>query len=160
MATLLAVVKAEYDYQAQNVRTPLYLSARLCSSQTSPVQDEELTIKEDDLLYVLEDDDTEWWKVRVKTAPSDDAHDAPAGLVPAAYVSPLPPLAQVTSLYVYEPQNDEELAVGEDEALILYERDGDWVLVGRRGAGEKGVGYIPATWIDEVRCRSYGRELA
>jgi hypothetical protein len=70
--------------------------------------------------------------------------------VPRNYLAPLPPLRSVSALYAYEPQNDEELSVVEDEPLELYEEDGEWVLCGRVG-GNPGAGWLPASWVEQVR---------
>jgi actin cytoskeleton-regulatory complex protein SLA1 len=80
----LAVLKALYDYE-------------------TPQSDDELAIKEDQLLFLLEKVDEEqvspqsgnywfltlnnmrsWWKVKIK--PDSPDEDGPIGLVPAAYV--------------------------------------------------------------------------
>lgn len=49
-----------------------------------PQGDQELTLDEGDLLYVLERSDDDWWKVKKKVNDSDD--DEPIGLVPATYI--------------------------------------------------------------------------
>lgn len=49
-----------------------------------PQGDQELTLEEGDLLYVLERSDDDWWKVKKKVNDSDD--DEPIGLVPATYI--------------------------------------------------------------------------
>lgn len=49
-----------------------------------PQGDQELTLEEGDLLYVLERSDDDWWKVKKKVNDSDD--DEPVGLVPATYI--------------------------------------------------------------------------
>lgn len=82
----LAVLKASYDYEPQS--------------------DEELTISEGQLLFLLERTDDEyvglsglltdwligslyysWWKVKIK--PDSQDEDSPSGLVPSAYVEPV-----------------------------------------------------------------------
>ena len=78
----LAVLKASYDYQPQS--------------------DEEIAIKEDQLLFLLQKTDQEyvcldiyqpseadcivpsWWKVKIKGESQEE--ESPSGLVPAAYV--------------------------------------------------------------------------
>lgn len=52
--------------------------------------EEELTIKENDVLYLLEDDDPEWWKAKLKTA---DPNELLVGLIPSNYVEPVGPPA-------------------------------------------------------------------
>ena len=49
----------------------------------SPASNDELSIEEDDLLYVLEKGEDDWWKVK-KKVPGDD--DGPVGLVPRNYL--------------------------------------------------------------------------
>ena len=79
----LAVLKASYDYDPQS--------------------DDELPIKENQILLLLDKVDDEyvlsflpssqltsvcsWWKVKIKSDVSDD--EGPSGLVPAAYVEPV-----------------------------------------------------------------------
>lgn len=48
--------------------------------------EEELTIKENDILYILEDNDPEWWKAKLKTA---DPSENLIGLIPCNYVEPV-----------------------------------------------------------------------
>jgi hypothetical protein len=78
----LAVLKASYDYEPQS--------------------DEEIAIKEDQLLFLLHKTDQEyvrleayqrseadrivpsWWKVKIKGESQEE--ESPSGLVPAAYV--------------------------------------------------------------------------
>lgn len=62
----LKVCVALYDYEANT--------------------EEELTIKENDILYLLEDDDPEWWKAKLKTA---DPNELLVGLIPSNYVEPV-----------------------------------------------------------------------
>ena len=60
-----AVCKALYDYEAQS--------------------DEELSFKEDNMLYILDkDDDPDWWKAQLKTVSLEEV--GPIGLVPANYI--------------------------------------------------------------------------
>ncbi|BGP47678.1 hypothetical protein JCM10450v2_003543 [Rhodotorula kratochvilovae] len=134
MATHLALARAEFDYAATT--------------------DDELSISEGDTLWVLEDDDDDWHKVKLKTA---DPSAAPQiGLVPASYLVPVPAVRSTSALYDYAParddatgelENDEEMEVAEGELLELLEEDGDWVLC-RRTDGRKGVGFVPATYIE------------
>lgn len=69
MASLyLGVYRAVYDYDAR--------------------ADEELTIRVDDLLYLLERSDIdEWWKVKKRVLPvGDEEVDEPVGLIPSNYI--------------------------------------------------------------------------
>lgn len=91
-----------------------------------------------------------WFKVKAKTADSTGA----SGLVPASYLATPTHLKAVTVLYSYAPSrneageldNEEELEVEEGETLLLWEEEGDWVLVGREGG--RGVGFVPASYIE------------
>lgn len=96
------------------------------------------------------DTTTRWWKVKAKSPAGEYDEAAPSGLVPASYLVPVQAIKQVKSVYAYEPQNEEELAVDEDEQVLLFETSEDWVLVGK--ASGTGVGYIPAAWIEVRRC--------
>jgi len=49
----------------------------------TPASADELTIEEDNLLYVLEKGDDDWWKVKKKVEGDDDG---PVGLVPRNYL--------------------------------------------------------------------------
>ncbi|KAF8924998.1 cytoskeletal protein binding protein [Dissophora ornata] len=104
--------------------------------------DEELAIKENDVLYVLEDEDPEWWKVKLKTVDPNELH---VGLIPSNYVEPLPASSTVVGLYKYEATTEEELSFEEGEALTLYEQDDpDWFLVGNG----TNVGFVPGNYVE------------
>jgi hypothetical protein len=60
----IRVCKALYDYEART--------------------EEELTVQEDDILYVIEKEDDEWWKTELKQ--SNGEEPGPVGLVPAMYL--------------------------------------------------------------------------
>jgi len=49
----------------------------------TPQSSDELPIETDDLLYVLEKGEDDWWKVKKKVAGDDDG---PVGLVPRNYL--------------------------------------------------------------------------
>ncbi|PWN26743.1 hypothetical protein BDZ90DRAFT_232859 [Jaminaea rosea] len=130
------LAKALYDYEAQ--------------------AEDELTLKEDDVLYILEADDPEWYKAKLKSEGGADEQEGPVGLVPANYVEEAEPMRLSRALYDYAAQNDDELDIAEDELLRVYETDGLWLLVKKQGddaLGEGGVGrlgYVPANYVDEV----------
>ena len=96
-----------------------------------------------------------WFKVKVKT--SDPTDPVQVGLVPASYLTSPAPIRTVTALFDYAPalnedgsaENDEEMEIVEGEELILWEDEGDWVLVGR--ANGKGVGFVPGSYVQASR---------
>lgn len=113
--------------------------------------EDELTFTEDALLYVLEADDDEWWKAKLKTGDDDD-DEGPVGLVPANYVEESEPIRASRALYDYSKQNDDEIDMAEDEMLSVYEVKGDWLLVKKQvdGVPTGKLGFVPANYVDEV----------
>lgn len=101
-----------------------------------------------------------WHKVKIKVADPASSAAPQVGLVPASYLAPVAAIRSTTALYDYLPavdeqtgqlENDEEMPIVEGEQLeVLDEEEPDWVLC-RKANGQKGVGYVPATYI-EVRC--------
>lgn len=120
------VVRALYDY--------------------APQSEEELEVREGDLLFVLDkSDDDDWWKCKKKAASDDD--EEPEGLVPNNYVEEVQPISHAKALYDYAQQTDEELSFKEDTRLDVYdETDPDWTLVGHNGK----YGFAPAIYIERV----------
>lgn len=55
----------------------------------SPQSTDELSIEENDFLYVLEKGEDDWWKVKKKV---DGDDDGPTGLVPRNYLEEVPNL--------------------------------------------------------------------
>ncbi|KAH9894467.1 hypothetical protein C8Q73DRAFT_695666 [Cubamyces lactineus] len=123
--TYLAVLRASYDYDPQ------------------PDAEDEIAIKENQLLFLLERTDEDWWKVKVK---ADE--EGPTGLVPAAYVEPAEPIQVVKVLYDYDATQPTELTVKEEEVLHVYDKDEDWLLVASQSE-EGRVGYIPGNYVEE-----------
>ncbi|PFH46321.1 hypothetical protein AMATHDRAFT_7968 [Amanita thiersii Skay4041] len=121
----LAVLKASYDYQPQS--------------------DDEVQIKENQILLLLDNTDDDWWKVKLKSDPQDD--DGPVGLVPAAYVEQADHVSVVKVLYDYEAAAPGELSVKEDEILFVYETDQDWLLVQSQKEGGR-AGYVPGNYVE------------
>ncbi|CAK3890147.1 Actin cytoskeleton-regulatory complex sla1 [Lecanosticta acicola] len=122
----VGVTRALYDYQPQS--------------------DEELGIKEGDLLLVLEKStEDDWWKCKKKATSEDD--DEPEGLVPNNYIEEVTPVAAARALYDYSEQTDEELSFKEDTRLDIYdESDPDWTLVGCNGE----YGFAPAIYLERI----------
>lgn len=120
-----AVLKASYDY--------------------SPQSDDDIALTADQLLFLIEKVDDEWWKVKVKTDSQDT--DSPIGLVPAAYVEQAHHNSVVKVVYDYEASAPGELTVHEDEILLVFETEEDWILVQSQKA-DGGAGYIPGTYVE------------
>ncbi|KAI9464442.1 hypothetical protein BJY52DRAFT_1249080 [Lactarius psammicola] len=118
----IAVLKASYDYVPQS--------------------SDEIEIKEDQLLLLVEKTDDDWWKVKVK---GDDQ----SGLVPSAYVESAEHSSVVKAQYDYDAAAEGELSVKEDQLLLVFgpEEDG-WLLVQDKVDGK--VGYVPANYIEAV----------
>ncbi|THV08589.1 hypothetical protein K435DRAFT_772053 [Dendrothele bispora CBS 962.96] len=119
----LAVLKASYDYDPQS--------------------DDEISVKEDQILFLLERTDDDWWKVKVKT--SDDS--GPSGLVPAAYVEQAEHSSIVKALYDYEASAPGELTVQEDEVLLAFNAEDEWLLVQSTKEGGK-AGLVPVNYVE------------
>ncbi|KAG2219913.1 hypothetical protein INT45_008550, partial [Circinella minor] len=121
-----AVCKALYDYKAQS--------------------DEELTFKEDNILYILDkDDDPDWWKAQLKTVSLEEV--GPIGLVPANYIDEAEPIGTIEALYDYTALQDEELSFKENDIMVLYENDDeDWFLAKEKGGS---IGLVPSNYIQQ-----------
>ncbi|KAJ9119856.1 hypothetical protein QFC24_005570 [Naganishia onofrii] len=129
----VAVAKALYDYQAQDPQ-------------------DELSFKEDQVLYILEKEDEQWWKAKIK--PGEDVEDADkVGLVPSNYVEESAPLGYTKAIYEYAAGAEDELSVAEDAALIVYDEADEWTLVAVQGntPHEGGrLGFVPSNYIEPV----------
>ncbi|KAJ9095800.1 hypothetical protein QFC19_007414 [Naganishia cerealis] len=129
----VAVAKALYDYEAQDPQ-------------------DELSFKEDQVLYILEKEDDQWWKAKIK--PGEDVEDTDkVGLVPSNYVEESAPLGYSKAIYEYASSAEDELSVAEDAALIVYDEADEWTLVAVQGATphEGGrLGFVPSNYIEPV----------
>ena len=129
MTIFLGVYIVLYDYEAQT--------------------DEELSVKEGDLLYLLEKSEVDdWWTVKKRVIGSDQ--DEPVGLVPSNYIEEAQVNGSVVALYDYaEVQNaNEELVFHEGDVFSLYDdRDPDWFLVKNSKTGE--VGFVPGNYVEK-----------
>ncbi|CAG8450773.1 5257_t:CDS:10 [Paraglomus occultum] len=129
---------ALYDYDAQN--------------------EDELSFKEDDVLYILDNDDEEWWKAKLKIpkdANGEDEEEGPIGVIPCNYVQEAECSAIVKALYDYEAQTEDELSFSEDAILYLYENDDpDWYLVKYNDQ----FGYAPANYLEETSLEEQAAE--
>ncbi|GAA5796888.1 hypothetical protein HPULCUR_002266 [Helicostylum pulchrum] len=120
----LNICSALYDYTAQN--------------------EEEISFKAQDVLYILEKEDPDWHKAQLKVANTD----GPIGLIPANYIEKIKPIASIKAIYDYQSRSAEELSFKEDELLTLYEKDDpDWFVV----ENSKGVlGIVPSNYVEET----------
>ncbi|KAF9075858.1 hypothetical protein BDP27DRAFT_1415020 [Rhodocollybia butyracea] len=121
----LAVLKASYDYEPQS--------------------DDEIAIKESQFLFLKERVDEDWWKVKIKGESLEE--DTPIGLVPAAYVEQADHVSMVKALYDYEASAPGELSIAEDEILLAFEPEDEWLLVQSTKDGGK-AGYVPANYVE------------
>ncbi|KAJ1960102.1 cytoskeletal protein binding protein, partial [Dispira parvispora] len=120
---------ALYDYQAQDA--------------------EELTISEGTVLYLLDNSDPEWYLVKPKPGPENEADVTPetSGLVPATYIEPVPSVSTAVALYDYQAQEDEEVSLQENEKVqVLSEDDPDWTIIRHKGQ----AGFVPTTYIEKT----------
>ncbi|KAL7414783.1 hypothetical protein BDY24DRAFT_384558 [Mrakia frigida] len=123
---MFGVYKALYDYTPQDPET-------------------ELALVEGQVLYILVKEDEEWWKAKTKTDGPDE--EGTIGLVPSNYLEESGPISRARAIYAYEAANNEELTIGEDDLLQVYEKDDEWLLVKVDG-GEQ-LGYVPANYVQE-----------
>ncbi|KAM0715184.1 hypothetical protein Q7P37_009649 [Cladosporium fusiforme] len=112
----------------------------------APQSDEELEIRDGDLLFVLEKStDDDWWKAKKKASTDDD--DEPEGLIPSNYIEEATPIHTAKALYDYTKQTDEELSFRDEARLDVYDiSDPDWTLVGANGE----FGFAPAIYIEKT----------
>ncbi|KAF4574647.1 cytoskeletal protein binding protein [Pleurotus pulmonarius] len=124
----LAVLKASYDYVPQT-------------------DEDEIAIKENQILFLIEKVDDDWWKVKIKGSTQDE--DSPVGLVPAAYVEPADHISTVKALYDYDAAANGELSMKEDEILDVYASEEEWLLVQSKSSGGK-AGYVPGNYVEAI----------
>ncbi|KAG8883587.1 cytoskeletal protein binding protein [Tulasnella sp. 331] len=129
------IVKAAYAYEAQ--------------------AEDELSIKEEQLLYLLDHSDADWSKVQAHAtldALAESVEPQPSGLVPAAYTEPAVPLHRATALYDYEANGTGEVAMQEGAKMSVYLKEDDWILVKLDRPATVGghfIGYVPANYVEE-----------
>ncbi|KAJ7047396.1 hypothetical protein C8F04DRAFT_1058665 [Mycena alexandri] len=123
----LAVLVASYDYEPD------------------AGADEEISIKEGQLLFLKERVDSDWWKVKIKGESQEE--DSPVGLVPAAYVEPAVHTSVVKALYDYEATAPGELSITEDQVLLVFDTEEEWLLVQTGDDGGK-AGFVPANYVE------------
>ncbi|RPB02349.1 hypothetical protein L873DRAFT_1787724 [Choiromyces venosus 120613-1] len=113
----------------------------------TPRDDQELTLEEGDLLYILEkSSDDDWWKAKKKSKAEEE--EEPIGLVPVTYIEEAKPVSKSKALYSYTRQTDEEVSFAEDATLDVYDdiSDPDWALVGYNGE----FGFAPTNYIEKI----------
>lgn len=69
----------------------LYIGVYKTLYEYAAQAEEELSVKPDDLLYLLERSDIDdWWKVKKRVVPvGDEEVEEPVGLVPSNYIEPV-----------------------------------------------------------------------
>ncbi|KAI8087846.1 uncharacterized protein B0P05DRAFT_569327 [Gilbertella persicaria] len=119
----IQVCQALYDYEART--------------------EDELSIKQDDILYVIEKEDDDWWKTELKQNTGEE--QGPIGLVPATYLEEVQPIGRVRAEYDYVAQQEEELSFEEGDEMVLLEKDDpDWFLV-KSSKGD--IGLAPSNYV-------------
>ncbi|KAG7096990.1 hypothetical protein E1B28_004385 [Marasmius oreades] len=131
----LAVLKASYDY--------------------TPEEDaeDEVEVKEGQILFLLQRVDEDWWKVKIKG--DSQEQDTPSGLVPAAYVEQAEHTSLVRALFDYEATAAGELSIKEDEILLAFDIEEEWLLAQSTEGGK--AGFVPANYV-ETHTESEGHE--
>ncbi|KIR26661.1 hypothetical protein I309_04430 [Cryptococcus deuterogattii LA55] len=125
----VAVAKALYDYQPQD-------------------PDTELAFHEDHILYIIDKEDDDWWKAKLK----DDAGgaDGQVGLVPATYVEEIPPMSTTRAMFAYESTSPEELSMSDESALHVYSIEDDWLLVRLDSDPSSKLGFVPRNYCEPL----------
>ncbi|KAJ7638784.1 hypothetical protein FB45DRAFT_411916 [Roridomyces roridus] len=123
----LAVLKASYDYDPDDGA------------------EDEISVKENQILLLKERVDQDWWKVKIKGDSQEE--DSPVGLVPAAYVEPADHTSVVKALYDYEATAPGELSISEDQILRVFDTEEEWLLVQTDEDGGK-AGFVPANYVE------------
>ncbi|CAI2182385.1 11383_t:CDS:10, partial [Funneliformis geosporum] len=122
-----------------------YVSICIALYDYTAQTEDELTFHEDDVLYILENDEEDWWKAKLKSANTEGEH--PIGLVPRNYIQEAECTAVLRALWDYEASSEEELSFKEDDMLNLYEEDGDgWFLVKFNDV----FGMIPPNYVEKT----------
>lgn len=111
----------------------------------APQSSEELSVEENDILYLLEKSDVDdWWTVK-KRVVGPDAEE-PVGLVPSNYIEPADPIGTATALYDYDRQTEEEVSFKEGDQFQVYDdKDPDWILINK---DNQEYGFVPSNYIE------------
>lgn len=127
----------------------LYIGVYVALFAYEAQTEEELNVKPDEILYLLEKSDIDdWWKAKKRVLPvGDEEVDEPVGLVPSNYIEPAPVVKTCTALYDYGKQTEEELSFAEGDRFNIYDlNDPDWLLVGDAATGLQ-FGFIPSNYV-------------
>ncbi|KAG9022466.1 cytoskeletal protein binding protein, partial [Tulasnella sp. UAMH 9824] len=115
---------------------------------------DQLTVKGDQLLFLLEILDKDWVKVQVDTRSKAFSEAEPAaGLVPSTSIEPVPPLYRAVSLHDHEPNSEGEVMMKENETLDVYFEEDERILVkiDRKGTvSQPAIGYVPANFVKKT----------
>ncbi|KIK21224.1 hypothetical protein PISMIDRAFT_104464, partial [Pisolithus microcarpus 441] len=124
-----------------------YLAVLKVAYVYEPQSEDEIAVKEDQIVFFLEKTDDDWWRVKVKT--DLQSEELPSGLVPAAYVEPPPHTSVAKALYDYDAVAPGELTIKEDEHLLVFDHEDDWILLQSQKEGRR-AGFVPGNYVEEV----------
>ncbi|KAJ1866911.1 cytoskeletal protein binding protein [Coemansia sp. RSA 989] len=111
----------------------------------TPADGDELEMHEDDVLYIVNNDDVDWLQAKRKQLDINEPEKQ--GLVPANHTEIIAPIARAKALYAYEPALEEETTLAEDEEVDIIEQDDpDWYMARTRG----GYGFVPKAYVEIV----------
>ncbi|CAG8625192.1 10688_t:CDS:10 [Funneliformis caledonium] len=122
-----------------------YVSICIALYDYTAQTDDELSFHEDDVLYILENDEEDWWKAKLKSANTEGEHLI--GLVPRNYIQEAECTAVLRALWDFEASSEEEISFKEDDMLNLYEEAEDgWFLVKFNDV----FGMIPPNYVEKT----------
>ncbi|KAJ2451815.1 cytoskeletal protein binding protein [Coemansia sp. RSA 2336] len=117
----------------------------------TPADGDELEMREDDVLYIVNNDDVDWLQAKRKALDINEPEKQ--GLVPANHTEIIAPIARAKALYAYEPALEEETTLVEDEEVDIIEQDDpDWYMARTRG----GYGFVPKAYVEIVPDKAQG----
>ncbi|KAJ1977562.1 cytoskeletal protein binding protein [Dimargaris xerosporica] len=127
----------------------LYTDVCIALYDYAAQDDDELTIHEGDVLFLIDGTDPDWAKVQLKPSPETPQPTAveQPGLVPATYIERVESLGQATALYNYQAREPEELTIAEGTPLeVLLDDDPEWTFVRHNGQ----AGFVPTSYLDQT----------
>ncbi|WVN87949.1 uncharacterized protein L203_103146 [Cryptococcus depauperatus CBS 7841] len=125
----VAVAKALYDYTPQDPET-------------------ELAFAEDQILYIIDKEDDEWWKSKLKD--DNGGTGGGVGLVPANYVEEIPPLTTTRAMFAYDSTSPEELSMSDESVIHVYSIEEEWLLVQLDGDHSRKLGFVPKNYCEPL----------